>query len=127
MPAVSIPVTTEGATPEVSLVSVTNQLFVTDTVVAADGTYSSPPFGNDNIYLLRGRVVAEKAGTLVFQVSDDGVTWDEIYSTDVDGATVHVINDVPSGGIMQYTWTDTSGDDGTYFRFSVYAVKVDFI
>lgn len=121
MPAVSIPVTVDGVT---SLYSVTNQLFATDTVVSDDGTYTSPAFANDNIYLLRGRLISEKAGTLEFQVSDDGVTWDTIETTSVTGATVVVINDVPSGGVMQYVYTDTSGATSTYFRFSVYAVKV---
>ncbi len=124
MPVVYIPITTDGATPATSQVAVTNQLFATDAVVSDDGTYTSPAFANDNIYLLRGRLISEKGGTLEFQVTDDGVTWDTIYTTSVTGTDVVVINDVPSGGLMRYVYTDTSGATSTYFRFSVYAVKV---
>ena len=52
------------------------------------------------------------------EVSDDGETWDAIYLTDTTGSTAFVVDDVPSGGVMRYVYTDTSGSATTTFRLS---------
>jgi hypothetical protein len=75
--------------------------------VSSEGVYTSPVFGTDNIYLLQGRLISEKAGTISLQVSDDGVTWDPIYTNGVTGADLVVVSDNPAGGVMRYVYTDT--------------------
>jgi len=106
-----------------SLVPVNNQLAFTATPLAANGVFTSGVFTNDNIGGISVRVDSDHSGSLAFEASDDGTTWDTVSTTAVTGGTVAEVTLAPYGGVMRFVYTN-GGTIQTSFRFSAYSTAV---
>lgn len=108
-----------------SLVQVTDQLvyatLVTNPTVSNSQPYASEFFANTGMTQITGRIYSNVAGSLVLQVSDDGITWDIVSTHAVTASTVLAFTDTPNGAVMQYVFTPSAGS-ATTFRLSAYAI-----
>jgi hypothetical protein len=120
----TVAISTTGSLPLNSQVQVTGQLSKSSTAIVVHGTpYVSSLFANRGMTSITGRCYADQAGTLTFQTSDDGITWDTLGTHAVGASTIAPFTDTPNGAIMRYTFDTTSGNT-TVFRLSVYALGV---
>jgi hypothetical protein len=106
-----------------SLVPVNNQLSFTKTPLLLNAVFTSGVFANDNIGSIAVRVESDQSGSLVFQASDDGTTWDTVSTTAVTGGTVAEVTLAPYGGVMRFVYTN-GGVNQTAFRLSAYSTAV---
>src|SRR5665213_787835 len=106
-----------------SLVPVNKQLAFTTTLLVGDAVFTSGVFANDNIGSIAVRIESDHSGSLAFEASDDGTTWDTVSTTAVTGGAVSEVTLAPYGGIMRFVYTNSSTAQGA-FRFSAYSTAV---
>jgi hypothetical protein len=120
-----VPVSLNGSLPLSSIVQVTDRVFAIDanTEVTAGTPYVTDFFSNYNAVTINGTVYSNLAGTVSFECSDDGITWDVIETWAVTASTALAFTTPPYGALMRFAFNPTSGTTST-FRFSAYAIGI---
>lgn len=96
-----------------------SQAFLTTTVLAASGTYTSPSINGIQYRRLTGKVYTDQAGTLDLQHSDDGSTWDNLTSISVAAATPTKFDEPIYAQYVRVVYTNGATAQ-TAFRLSGY-------
>jgi hypothetical protein len=118
-----VAISLNGELPLSTIVQVTDRLFVAPagTNVADDSPFVSNLFSNYNCNKITGMVYSDLAGTVSFECSDDGITWDTITTWPADAATATGFSTDPYGAVMRFSFAPTDGTTSE-FRFSAYAI-----
>jgi hypothetical protein len=92
----------------------------TTVVLAGNEVYTMEATKVEMYNKIRGRVVSDQAGSLAFQYSDDGTTWDTLTTTAVSANTPLKFDEPCYCNYFRVVYTNGATLQGS-FRLSVYA------
>lgn len=93
---------------------------LTTVALSGNAAYTMPTLKVEMYNKIRGRVVSDQAGSLAFQHSDDGTTWDTLTTTAVSASTPLKFEEACYCNYFRVVYTNGATLQGS-FRLSVYA------
>ncbi|MNM07356.1 hypothetical protein D3C81_173980 [compost metagenome] len=93
---------------------------LTTAALAGNAAYTMPSVKVEMFNKIRGKVVADQAGSLAFQQSDDNVTWDTLTTTAVSANTPLKFEEQCYCNYFRAVYTNGATLQGS-FRLSIYA------